>query len=69
MTQPQVDLIVHYMQNNGDHSEAKIIKVHNNEVLDLRIKDGNQEYDRKTVSYRKVPVAYSWHFVEDDGKE
>lgn len=61
----KVGLPVHYMQATGPHLEAEVTRVGNDGVVDLRVKYDGGEFDRKTVVYREVPVAYSWHFISD----
>lgn len=60
----QVGSKVHYMQSSGDHSDATVTRVGVDGVVDLHVKDGDSNYDRKTVAYREQPTAYSWHWPE-----
>jgi hypothetical protein len=66
-----VGMQVHYVHQNGTHSEADVLLVHNREtgVVDLFVRRNDHiqnHYKATTVAYRETPTAYSWHFVEGE---
>jgi len=61
--------IVHYVQPNGAHSNATVIKIHNQEtgVVDLHIMRQDtitSTYNMFTVVFSEQPKAYTWHWIE-----
>jgi hypothetical protein len=66
--QLKVGVEVHYMQANGTHSKAVVLRVGENGVVDLNISrddDPSITCVRKTVVHRGEPQAYSWHFITE----